>query len=121
MHLFSFTDTVISENRFAVEQSSFRNGSAIRTIDWHALCDQPLIHIAFMKGFVYHDFSYFHSSDHCVRVGFDFFAEIINLGNVIGRLKMCRLSSIYHPVRCQNRDSSLIPYFQFFGPTDNQP
>ena len=39
-----------------------------------------------MKGFVYHDFSYFHSSDHCVRVGFDFFAEIINLGNVIGHL-----------------------------------
>ena len=32
---------------------------------------------------------------------------------------MCRLSSIYHPVRCRNRDSSLIPYFQFFGYTDN--
>ena len=30
-HLFSFTDAVISENSFAVEQSSFRNGSAIRT------------------------------------------------------------------------------------------
>ena len=82
---------------------------------------QPVIHIAFVKGFVYHDFSYLPSSDHCVKVGSDFFAEIINLGNVIGRLKMCRPSSIYHPVRCRNRDSSLSPYFQFFGPTDNQP
>ena len=43
--------------------------------------------------------------------GFWFFAEIIKPSNVIGRLKMCRLSSIYHPVRCQNRDSSWILYF----------
>ena len=63
MHLFSFTDTVISENRFAVEQSSFRNGSAIRTF---------LVHIAFVKGFVYHGSSYSHTSDHCVKVGSDF-------------------------------------------------
>ena len=28
---------------------------------------------------------------------------------------------IYHPVRCQNRDSSLVPYFHFYGYTDNQP
>lgn len=31
------------------------------------------------------------------------------------------ISSIYHLVRCRNRDSSLVPYFHFFGPTDNQP
>ena len=48
--------------RFAVEQSSFRNGSAIRTF---------LIHITFVKGFVYHDFSYLSSSDHRVKVGSD--------------------------------------------------
>ena len=82
---------------------------------------QPVIHIAFVKGFVYHDFSYLPSSDHRVKVGSDLLREIIKPSNVIGRLKMCRLSSIYHPVRCRNRDSSLIPYFLFFGPTDNQP
>ena len=73
---------------------------------------QPVIHIAFVKGFVYHDFSYLPSSDHCVKVGSDLIREIIKPSNVIGRLKMFRLYSIYHPVRCHNRDSSLIPYFQ---------
>ena len=66
-----------------------------------------------MKGFVYHDFSYLPSSDHCVKVGSDLLREIIKPSNAIGRLKMCRLSSIYHPVRCRNSDSSLIPYFHF--------
>lgn len=82
---------------------------------------QPVIHIALVKDVVYHDFSYLSPSDHCVKVGSDLLRKIINLGNVIGRLKLCRLSFIYHPVRCQNSDSSLIPYFHFFGYTDNQP
>ncbi len=33
---------------------------------------QPVIHIAFVKGFVYHNFSYYHISDHRVKVGSDF-------------------------------------------------
>ena len=45
---------------------------------------QPAIHIAFVKGFVYHGFSYLPSSDHCVKVGSDLFREIIKPGNVIG-------------------------------------
>ena len=48
---------------------------------------QPVIHIAFVKGFVYHDFSYLPSSDHCVKVGSDLLREIIKPSNVIGRLK----------------------------------
>ena len=79
---------------------------------------QPVIHIAFVKGFVYHDFSYLPSSDHRVKVGSDFFAEIIKPSNVIGLLSTYHF---YHLVRCQNRDSSLVPYFHFFVPTDNQP
>ena len=82
---------------------------------------QPVIHITFVKGFVYHNFSYYHISDHCVNVGSDFFTEIIKPGNVIGLLHPASLFTIYHPVRCRNRDSSLVPYFHFFGPTDNQP
>lgn len=50
--------SVCRVRRFAVKQFPFRYGSAIRTIGWHALCYQPLIHIAFVKGFAYHDFSY---------------------------------------------------------------
>ena len=64
-----------------------------------------------MKGFVYHNFSYYYISDHCVNVGSDLLREIIKPSNVIGRLKMCRLSSIYHLVRCRNRDNSLVPYY----------
>ena len=45
---------------------------------------QPVIHIAFVKGFVYHDFSYLPSSDHCVKVGSNFLQEIIKPSNVIG-------------------------------------
>ena len=71
MHLFSFTDTVISENRFAVEQSLFRNGSAIRTAEWRTQYRHPVIHIAFVKGFAYHGFSYYPVSDHRVKVGSD--------------------------------------------------
>ena len=37
------------------------------------------------------------------------------------RLHLASLFTIYHPVRCQNCDSSLVPHFHFFGPTDNQP
>ena len=37
------------------------------------------------------------------------------------RLHPAILFAIYHPVRCRNSDSSLIPYFHFFGYTDNQP
>ena len=33
---------------------------------------QPVIHIAFVKGFVYHGFSYYLSLDHRVKVGSDF-------------------------------------------------
>ena len=69
IHLFSFTERCYKWNRFADEQSLFRNGSAIRTIGWHTLCDQPLIRIAFVKSFVYHDFSYYPVSDHRVKVG----------------------------------------------------
>ena len=56
--------------RFAVEQFPFRLGSAIRTIGWHTLCCQPLIHIAFVKGFVYHGFS--HSFGPLRESGFEF-------------------------------------------------
>ena len=104
--------------RFAVEQSSFRHGSAIRTIGWHAICCQPLIHTAFVKGFVYHDFSYSFGPPR--ESDLWFFTANHKPGNVIGRLKMCRLSSIYHPVRCRNRDSSLS-VFPFLGNTNNQP
>ena len=50
--------------------------------------------------------------------GFWFFAEIIKPGTVIGPMP---IYLIYHYVRCRNSDSSLIPYFHFFGYTDNQP
>ena len=82
---------------------------------------QPVIHIAFVKGSVYHDFSYLPSSDHRVKVGSDLLRKIIKPSNVIGSLHLSSLSTIYHPVRCRNSDSSLIPYFHFFGYTDNQP
>ena len=104
--------------RFAVEQSSFRLGSAIRTIGWHALCCQPLIHIAFVKGFVYHDFSYFFGP--LRESGADFLRQIIKPSNVIGSLHLARLFTIYHHVRRQNRDSSLS-VFPFLSNTDNQP
>ena len=45
---------------------------------------QPVIHTAFVKGFVYHDFSYLPSSDHRVKVGSDLLREIIKPSNVIG-------------------------------------
>ena len=32
---------------------------------------QPVIHITFVKGFVYHGFSYYPVSDHRVKVGSD--------------------------------------------------
>ena len=79
---------------------------------------QPVIHIAFVKGFVYHDFSYLPSSDHRVKVGSDFLRVIIKPSNVIGSIP---IYLFYQLVRCRNCDSSLIPYFHFFGPTDNQP
>ena len=42
--------------------------------------------------------------------------------NVIGRLEIVSpIYHVYHSVRCRNCDSSLIPYFHFFGYTDNQP
>ena len=63
---FTLYHPVCRVRRFAVEQSSFRNGSAIRTF---------LVHIAFVKGFVYHDFSYYHYLDHRVKVGSDFLQE----------------------------------------------
>ena len=79
---------------------------------------QPVIHITFVKGFAYHDFSYYHHSDHCVKAGSDLLREIIKPSNVIGPMP---IYFFYHLVRCQNCDSSLGPCFQFFGPTDNQP
>ena len=45
---------------------------------------QPVIHITFVKGSVYHDFSYLPSSDHCVKVASDLLREIIKPSNVIG-------------------------------------
>ena len=72
MHLFSFTDAVISENRFAVEQSLFRNGSAIRTEVDRSIAINLKVHVAFVKGIVYHDFSYSHPSNHRVKVGSGF-------------------------------------------------
>ena len=97
--------------RFAVEQVYFRNGSAIRTHKFTLPLWRALYITAFLTFLLQTTawkwvliFYGNHKTEH-----------------VIGRLKMCRPSSIYHPVRCRNRDSSLIPYFQFFGPTDNQP
>ena len=48
---------------------------------------QPVIHIAFVKGFVYHGYSYYHISDHRVKVGSDLLRKIIKPSNVISRLK----------------------------------
>ena len=45
---------------------------------------QPVIHIAFVKGFVYHGYSYYHISDHRVKVGSDLLRKIIKPSNVIG-------------------------------------
>ena len=56
-----------------------------------------------------------------MNVGSDFFAETIKPSSVIARYIPQRLFTYISLARCQNSDSSLIPYFQFFGPTDNQP
>ena len=69
MHLFSLINAVISETDSQSNNYLFRNGSAIRTF---------LVHITFVKGFVYHGFSYLPSSDHCVKVGSDFLRKSYN-------------------------------------------
>ena len=108
-HLFSLINAVISENRFAVEHPCFVTALLSAHFNSHRL----------VKGFVYHGFSYSHSSDHCVKVGSDFYGN--HKTEQRNRLHLAIPSTIYHLVRCQNCDSSLIPYFHFFGYTDNQP
>ena len=98
--------------RFAVEQSSFRNGSALRTEVDRSIAINLKVHVAFVKGIVYHDFSYYHISDHCVKVGSDLLRKIIKPSNVIGSMHLAKpICQIYHLVRCRNSDSSLVPYF----------
>ena len=114
--------SVCRVRRFAVEQSPFRLGSAIRTIGWHALCYQPLIHITFVKGFAYHDFSILPISGPLHESGVWFIAANHKTGQRNRDcIPQCLFTLFYHLVRCQNRDSSWVPYFHFFGNTDNQP
>ena len=76
MHLFSLINAVISETGSQSNNPCFVTALLSAHFNSHRLCE----------GLVYHGFSYYPVSDHCVKVGSDFLQQIINLGNVIDLL-----------------------------------